>query len=379
MRTDDENELPNVKGVWSDAPPATEEPIPMPERRVLRAPPLPRMVDALQPPSLETGRDSIESLPPEALESLPPPPASAAPPPVPRREPPRPPKRKRPVGLPATPSAVKAAPSQPTRGPEAPPPLLLELPQPPPPEKKSRGWVPAAVGFTLGVAATAVVAYLAVQRVAPVEQPATTVEGLAAETPAEPEIDLPAIQPPAPAVEAPLPSTVSAAEETEADTATEEPAVPAALEEPARDSARRAALDAHAQERRARRRAEAPQAEERDAPAAASAGLDDEPVRRPEPRAEPDGDLPSHPSREDVANAIESIRADLLACAPEAGGQRANIRFTFSSTGRATSALVPNDFHVEPQQRSCVARTARRARVPAFSEPRLVVTYPVQF
>jgi hypothetical protein len=56
----------------------------------------------------------------------------------------------------------------------------------------------------------------------------------------------------------------------------------------------------------------------------------------------------------------------------------ANIRFTFTSAGRATAALVPHDF-AGPAERSCVARAARTAQVPAFSEPRLVVTYPVQF
>lgn len=94
--------------------------------------------------------------------------------------------------------------------------------------------------------------------------------------------------------------------------------------------------------------------------------------------ARPTGDVPATPSRDDVASAIQAIRPQLRECAPELNGHVANVRFTFVSSGRATSAIVPNDFG-SPQQRSCVARVARQASVPPFSDARLVVTYPVQF
>lgn len=98
------------------------------------------------------------------------------------------------------------------------------------------------------------------------------------------------------------------------------------------------------------------------------------PTRAPRPT----GDRPATPTRQDVAAAIEAIRPQLRQCAPELTGHVANVRFTFVSSGRATSAMVPNDFG-SPPQRSCVARVARQASVPAFSDPQLVVTYPVQF
>ena len=90
------------------------------------------------------------------------------------------------------------------------------------------------------------------------------------------------------------------------------------------------------------------------------------------------GGRPETPTRQDVAAAISQIRPQLRACAPNLSGHVANVRFTFVASGRATSALVPASFGT-PQQRSCVARVARSARVPAFTQSRLSVTYPVQF
>ncbi|MCB9592836.1 MAG: hypothetical protein H6719_08895 [Sandaracinaceae bacterium] len=119
-------------------------------------------------------------------------------------------------------------------------------------------------------------------------------------------------------------------------------------------------------------------------PVAPSRPVDDgpviaaEPTTRPPRPVAPTGNVPATPSREDVATAIQNIRGQLQQCAPDLNGHVANIRFTFVSSGRATSAVVPNDFG-SPPQRSCVARVARQAQVPAFSQPRLVVTYPVQF
>lgn len=115
---------------------------------------------------------------------------------------------------------------------------------------------------------------------------------------------------------------------------------------------------------------------------------DDEPAMGSEPTVgpapipalalEPAADLPAAPTREDVSNAIQEISAQLRECAPEYPGYVANIRFTFVSSGRAAAALVPNDF-AGPAERSCVARVARTAHVPAFSDPNLAVTYPVRF
>ncbi len=105
--------------------------------------------------------------------------------------------------------------------------------------------------------------------------------------------------------------------------------------------------------------------------------IDSERTARPVRRAA-SGNRPATPTRQDVAAAIQAIRPQLRQCAPDLHGHVANVRFTFVSSGRATSALVPNNFGT-PQARSCVARVARQARVPQFADPRLVVTYPVQF
>jgi len=106
--------------------------------------------------------------------------------------------------------------------------------------------------------------------------------------------------------------------------------------------------------------------------------IDSEPASAPVRRPAPSGNRPATPTRQDVAGAIQAIGPQLRQCAPDLHGHVANVRFTFVSSGRATSALVPNDFG-SPQARSCVARVARQARVPEFSDPRLIVTYPVQF
>jgi hypothetical protein len=88
--------------------------------------------------------------------------------------------------------------------------------------------------------------------------------------------------------------------------------------------------------------------------------------------------LPTQPSRDAVEAAIASVSERMRECAPEYAHHVADVRFSFASSGRVTSALVPSDF-AGPQQRSCVARAARAARVPPFSAERLDVTYPVQF
>ncbi len=377
-----------VRGVWSDAPARPAVAAPPPPHHALRAPPLPKMhrlvtvpeEDAAEErdrPSLD--RISLELEAGDILESIPPAePLTSAPPPLPSRRPS--------LGLPPQPTPVQAAPSQPTRGLDAPAPLVLDLSTsvPAPPERARSPWVPGAVGFALGVAATVLIGALAlrpsltddatpVASARPDEAPATPEPALPATQPAT----QPAAMPTAPALEEPSASTVAVAPLVET------PAVAApAVEAPEPPAARPVARTARREPvRAARAEAERPAgpatsepprpAVHRDEPV-----IDDGPIARPAPRT---GDRPALPTRADVTRAMDAIRADLLQCAPEARGHVAQIRLTFSSTGRATSALVPSDFAASPASRSCVARTARRAQVPPFAEPRLVVTYPVQF
>ena len=82
--------------------------------------------------------------------------------------------------------------------------------------------------------------------------------------------------------------------------------------------------------------------------------------------------------RAEVEAAIMAEADAIRACAPDHHNHIASIRFTFGSTGRVMSAIVDSSF-ATPQARSCVARAARSVRVPAFSDSRLSVTYPMRF
>ena len=91
----------------------------------------------------------------------------------------------------------------------------------------------------------------------------------------------------------------------------------------------------------------------------------------------PPSNLPEHPSREQVQAALNAIRPQVAACLE---GQHATVRvrITVRSSGRVTTAVVQDSFYARPPIGSCIARTVRRARFPAFSEDTFVVLYPFQ-
>jgi len=407
-------------GLWSDAPSkkrdaepkrrsiaATPPPLPkskLPPRNL--PPPVPRHRPAnmklVVPPEAEqtkvTKRKALpnpEDVSAEEAFHVDPAPeeerAQATPPPLPKP--------------PSIPTEAKAAPAplkpdEPSQERELPRLLLSSHPPPPPddsglrspfdtpesvaPPPAASGFdvKSASVGFAVGAILVAIIAFVLWPRP---EAPVADVTP-AGDEPRTTDVDEPATPEPEPvrlAQDEPVEDDVASDEATE----DEDQAAADAQEadEPPRVE-RRAAAPAG---RRAPRRGQVAR-DERSLPE-----LRDEPPRTqptvverpsgpaiaaettPPPRARP-SDLPATPTRQDVANAITSIRGQLLECAPEHRGHVANIRFTFVSSGRATSALVPNDF-ATPQARSCVARVSRQARVPAFSDPRLVVTYPVTF
>ncbi|MFK7986103.1 MAG: hypothetical protein AB8I08_08730 [Sandaracinaceae bacterium] len=123
--------------------------------------------------------------------------------------------------------------------------------------------------------------------------------------------------------------------------------------------------------------APAPAEEPDDAPAIAATTAQ---TNRPPPRrtrdAPPPRDAAARPSRAQVEAAIQSVTPAIRQCAPDLGGHRAQIRFRFVSSGRATMAVVETTAASGPQ-RSCMARAARAARVAPFTDAQLMVTYPL--
>lgn len=97
-------------------------------------------------------------------------------------------------------------------------------------------------------------------------------------------------------------------------------------------------------------------------------------ARAPAP-PRPDPALPEHPSRADVAAAMEGIAPSIRDCVTGRGGERVSLFVRFSNTGRVRFALV-EDSAAAPAQRSCMARAVRAATVPAFRSSSLSVRYP---
>jgi hypothetical protein len=91
--------------------------------------------------------------------------------------------------------------------------------------------------------------------------------------------------------------------------------------------------------------------------------------------SEPDPALPERPTREDVDAAVDGVMPALRACGQ--GLDLITLELLFVSSGRATTAST-DARHLTPEQRSCLARAARGARVPPFSAPHLSVRYPVR-
>lgn len=93
--------------------------------------------------------------------------------------------------------------------------------------------------------------------------------------------------------------------------------------------------------------------------------------------AVPVADLPQYPSREQVTAGFESVRAALARCAAGRSGT-VEIKASIASNGRIGHALIGGDFRGSVEG-SCMARAVREAQFPAFSEPRLKVSYPISF
>jgi hypothetical protein len=87
------------------------------------------------------------------------------------------------------------------------------------------------------------------------------------------------------------------------------------------------------------------------------------------------GALPETPSREDVIAGFEAVRGPLSACAGAKHGV-VQIDATIASSGRVSRSLIAGVFQGTPEG-SCMARIARTARFPQFSQPSLNVNFPI--
>jgi hypothetical protein len=83
---------------------------------------------------------------------------------------------------------------------------------------------------------------------------------------------------------------------------------------------------------------------------------------------------PETPSREDVVRALQPLRAALQACAAGRSGV-AELDLTIVGSGAVAQAVVGGDFRGGPEG-SCIARTIRLARLPAFKQARFRILYP---
>lgn len=86
--------------------------------------------------------------------------------------------------------------------------------------------------------------------------------------------------------------------------------------------------------------------------------------------------LPRIPSRRRVMAALRRVQPRMRRCvAPTRQGHVASVRFHFAPTGRVTMALTDAP-HLLANERTCLSRAARRARLPRFRQRRFVVDYP---
>ena len=89
----------------------------------------------------------------------------------------------------------------------------------------------------------------------------------------------------------------------------------------------------------------------------------------------PAADLPATPTRDDVLAALRPIEGQVRTCAQGHYGV-VPVRVTVASSGRVTTAVVTGGSVLGTPAGSCIARTVRSARFPAFSQDRFVVDYP---
>jgi len=87
-------------------------------------------------------------------------------------------------------------------------------------------------------------------------------------------------------------------------------------------------------------------------------------------------ELPGHPDRDAVRDAMEQVRPAIEQCANGQHGT-AQLHITVHHSGRVQGARVEGIF--AGPEGSCMALAARRARFPRFSEDRFSLTYPFTF
>jgi hypothetical protein len=109
--------------------------------------------------------------------------------------------------------------------------------------------------------------------------------------------------------------------------------------------------------------------------AAAPVAIVSEPVPAAGEVAVDSVELPISPARSDVVAGFTAIRGELSRCAAGKVGI-VEIRATISGNGRISNAVVSGVFQGTPEG-SCMARVARSASFPPFSQPKLEVTFPV--
>ena len=108
--------------------------------------------------------------------------------------------------------------------------------------------------------------------------------------------------------------------------------------------------------------------------AVAGSAEPEEPSSEVAPERE-DRDLPLTPAREDVADAMSRVHQAVRDCAPGYSGSTVQVRTTFVSSGRVTTAMVDGPLAGTPEG-SCVALAVRDARLPEFEQDSFVVAYP---
>ena len=89
------------------------------------------------------------------------------------------------------------------------------------------------------------------------------------------------------------------------------------------------------------------------------------------------GPLPAQPSREQVVATMKAAMPALNRCTDGRKGS-VSAQLTVRGSGRVSYALIQGSF-AGTREGSCLATALRDVRFPAFSEPSLRLTYPLQF
>jgi hypothetical protein len=243
-----------------------------------------------------------------------------------------------------------------------------------PPRRNTRRWAQAAAAFAVGITVSAGFSYAMGSGASEPTLTAEPVDVTASADLAAPPLETSASEEAAlPELGATAPATPTEEEEIDAptalDTASDDTADDASETERARVAREVVTARATATASRAEIRETAPSATPSATPPAAPAPAPAA-VAPPAPAEPPRAEL----TREDVVRAMDGIRADIEACA--AGGHGMfQLSITVSPSGRVTTSLVEGAFVGTPEG-SCMARTGRRARFPAFEGEAVAIRYP---